>query len=207
MSKMLPGLYEANPSEAVVIGQAALSRGRDDAWGQVDKALINYILRYLLDQKGDPDVLGLGMVDALDWSRDAREAAWTARWGGYLEIIEEARERPSSAKALALVMPRGKEVKLLELLYGSGAPLRPQHILEELDMQASAVSRHLKNLQGSGLIYRQRTGRAVWVILTKRGRELSKLLKLSPAAANDNPSDPRRTPYWPYSEVTRCLAL
>jgi len=163
-TKMLPGIFEAPPREVVAIGRAAHLLGREDAWDQVDKGLLNHILNHLLEETEETNELGLAMVDALDWSRDLNEVEWTARWGGYLELIEAARTRPSSAKVLSIALSGGKEVEILKTLYKTG---RPAKGLDPVPVQ---------RLQEAGLVYSHNITQP-WVTLTTRGRDLSRVLK------------------------------
>ena len=164
-----PDIALKSPTEAVALVRDAVETF-PGAWEYLDQYLQHGLFQYLGNAEGDPEILAQGLMQAEEWAFRSDQASWRSRWDGYLDLLEEARERTSKARALnALLMPRAADI--LRLLGSQDEPFKPAEIADRLALTKAQAFDLLDGLESGGLVQIQQAGVNVWVMLTVQGHQ------------------------------------
>lgn len=167
-------LTDLSPLAAVAALEAATPSADD--WDALDRVLTHHLLSLLSDGERDGSQVTEALSRALVLARTASERTWSARWSAFLDLARKALRRPSAAKDLRQAgPPSGLKAAILRTLFKAPGPLQPSQVADALSTHRASVSRSLSELEAASLVIRQESphsGKAVWVMLTPRGRRM-----------------------------------
>ncbi len=186
---MADPFLDLSPSEAITRACEQAAAGDSGVWKYLDRYLRWRLLSYLQDREGDAAELRSAALEAVRRARAEGESRWEAAWTALLELLRDAEQLPATAADLeALQRPGGRAAEMLAVLAAHGEPMRPKELADRLRMQPQQVSNLAGKLEQSGLIVRQKRGRAIWIFPTARG------LRLAPALPSPQPVRPAQAP-------------